>query len=236
MLDMLARRVNMRKRPSIMAIRTQTKLIILRRPFRLTAKWKQSTYNLLWNQLFTVSSIIQTRDTSPTCLGRLRGLRVPSRASQLDTMVRQTVIAFADQSSSLQISIQQTDLQWNETSGARLSITRKRKPTFAQSKCTLAQSLLSRHCPHPSNVATTVGPSAQPPRTLVFTPTRSTENGYMTLVPLPVSSAGKNSQLTRKRAPTVSRHKSSLQEMGHMYVHWQWTATFPPLAFAKYSL
>ena len=236
MLDMLARRVNMRKRPLIMAIRTQTKLIVLRRPFHHTAKWLQSAQNLSWNQLFTVSSIIQTRDTSPTCLGRLRKQRVPSRASQPDVTARQTRIAFADRSSSLQISIQQTDLQWNETSGARLSITRKRKPDFAQFKCASAQSLLFRHCPCPSNVATTVGPSAQPPRTLVFTPTRSTENGYMTLVPLRVSSAGKNSQLTRKRAPTVSHHKSSLQEMGHMYVHWQWTAAFPSLAFAKYSL
>ena len=204
MPDMLARRVNMRKRLLITAIRTQTPLITLQRPHRHTAKWLQSRQNLSWNQLFTVSSIIQTRDTSPTCLGRLRKLRVPSRDSHLDVTARQTVIAFADRSSSLQISIQRTDLQWNETSGARLSITRKRKPVFALFKCTSAQSLLFRHYPCPSNVATTVGPSAQPPRTLVFTPTRSTENGYMILVPLRVASAGTNSQLKNNRAPTVS--------------------------------
>lgn len=204
MPDMLARRVNMRKRLLITAIRTQTKLIILRRPFRHTAKWKQSTCNLSWNQLFTVSSIIQTRDTSPTCLGRLRKQRVPSRDSHLDVTARQTVIAFADRSRSLQISILQKDLQWNEMSGARLLIMRKRKPVFAPFRCTSAQSLLFRHYPCPSNVATTVGPSAQPPRTLAFTPTRSTENGYMILVPLRVASAGTNSQLTKNRAPTVS--------------------------------
>ena len=37
----------------------------------------------------------------------------------------------------------------------------------------------------------------------------------------------------KKRAPTVLHHKSSLQEMGHMYVHWLWIATSPSLAFAQ---
>jgi hypothetical protein len=182
MLDILARGMSMRKRFLITAIRTQTQLIILRRPLSHTAKWLQSRQNLSWNQLCINSSIIQTRDISQTCLGRLSRLRMPSRATKLDVTARQTVTAFADRSQSLQTSILQIDLQWNETSGTKQLNTRKRKHVFAPYRCTSVQSPLFRHYPYPSNAATTVGPSVHPPCTLASTPTKLTENGYTILV------------------------------------------------------
>ena len=204
MLDMLARRMSIRKRVLITAIRTQALLIILRWPFHHTAKWLRSPQHSSWNQLFTISSIIQTRGISLICIGGLRRQRVPSRVNNLDVAARQTVIAFADRSPSLQISILQTDLQWDEASGTTPLDTRGRKHVFAPYRCTSVQSPLFRHYPYPSNAATTVGPSVHPPCTMASTPTRLTENGYMILVPRPVVSAGVNSQPTRHRASKIS--------------------------------
>jgi hypothetical protein len=182
MLDTLARRMSMRKRFLITAIRTQTQSIILRRPFHHTAKWLQSRQHVSCNNLFTNSHIIQTRDISQTCLGGLRRLRVLRRATKLDVTARQTVIAFADRSQSLQTSILQIDLQWNETSGTKQLNTRKRKHVFAPYRCTSVQSLLFLHYLYPSSAATIVGPSVHPPCTLDSIPTKLTENGYTILV------------------------------------------------------
>ena len=114
-LDTLARRLKLRKRRLITAIRMQVQQIILRQPHHNTEKLYTNASNLSWNPQFTGSSTIQRSETSLTCHGDSRSARVPDLYPRVSVvMARQRRTAFADQGYHCRTLTPQTDLQRTE--------------------------------------------------------------------------------------------------------------------------